>query len=369
MLFSGLVCAVLAAAPAAAAPQAKSYLKVIADSYIRRGVPDGFGYGEATLYSGIEATYSLTKNETILSWYRKQIDEGVITDDGEIIDWDLDFYSLDEYRIGNNLLYWYQKTGEAKYKTALSTIRQQLDRHTRNPRGGFWHRDPNYPNQMWLDGIFMADTFYTRWTKEFDSDNTTAWDDIILQYDLIEEHCRNHTTNLLVHGYDEGRAAVWADPITGAAPLVWGRAVGWYFMSLAEVIPVFPTSHPGHARLVEYFVTLAEGLKQADERDDGWWLIMSEPYPGKQGNYIESSAHAMFTFGLLNGLRTGLLPKAEYKALAAKAYATLTDRFLTSNADGTVNFIETVQVGSLSSNGTYEVRHSHPFACPDARGC
>ena len=349
---------VLLAAVAAAAPppsKSKPTVEVMTDSYIRRGVEQTYWYGEATLYSGVEAALAIKKNQTISSWYKNQVDS-ILNDDGTIIDWEYDYYSLDDYRIGNNFLYWYQKTGDKKYKTAAKIIREQMNRHPRNPQGGYWHRQPNYPNQMWLDGIFMADTFYARYTKEFESKNTTAWDDIILQYDLIEEHTRNHTTNLLVHGYDAGKTAVWADPVTGAAPLVWNRAVGWYFMSLAESIEVWPKSHPGRKRLVKYFTTLAQGLKDAYERDGGWWLVMSEPYPGKPGNYIESSSQAMFVYGLLNGLRTGLLSEKKFGKVAEKGWKEMQEKFVTKNADGTLNFIETVQVGSLSSNGTYEVR-------------
>ena len=131
--------------------------------------------------------------------------------------------------------------------------------------------------------------------------------------------------------------------------------MGWYFMSLFEVIQTFPKEHKGHALLVEYFVTLAQGLKWSNERDGGWWLIMSEPYPGAEGNYIESSAHVMFVAGLLNGLSTGLLDRAEYGKLADKALNNMIEEFVTENDDGTINFVETVEVGSLSSNGTYEV--------------
>lgn len=350
-----LALAAVAAAALAPEPRALSTLDQMTDSYIRRGVRAGYRYGEATLYSGIEAAFAINNNKTILSWYRKKVDDGILNDDGTIIDWDNAYYSLDDYRIGNNFLWWYQRTGEKKYKVAASTIRSQLDRHPRNQAGGFWHRKPVYPNQMWLDGIFMADTFLSRWTKEFQPNNNTAWNNIILQYDLIEEHTRNHTTNLLVHGYDESKKAVWADPVTGASPLVWNRAVGWYFMSLTESIGAWPKSHPGYKRLVTYFTTLAEGLKNAYERDGGWWLVMSEGYPGKPGNYIESSSQAMFVYGLLHGLRTGLLSEEQFGKVAEKGYEELIAKFVTKNADGTLNFIETVEVGSLNSNATYKV--------------
>jgi rhamnogalacturonyl hydrolase YesR len=186
---------------------------------------------------------------------------------------------------------------------------------------------------------------------------TTAWDDIVLQYDNIEAHCRNATSGLLVHGYDESKKAVWANPVTGAAPLVWDRAVGWYFLSLWETLQVFPESHEGHSRLLGYFTTLAAALKTAQDEAGGWWLIMSAPYPGAKGNYIESSATAMFTLGWFRGIRSGLLEASEYLDAAKKGYDLLVNDFVVENSDGTLDWEGTVSVGSLGSNGTYEVRN------------
>lgn len=202
----------------------------------------------------------------------------------------------------------------------------------------------------------MADSFYAKYTSLFQAENTTAWDDIELQYNLIEEHCRNTTDNLLKHGYDESKTAVWADPVTGAAPLVWDRAVGWYFVSLLESIEVWPTSHTGRDTLVGYFTTLAEGVLAAqDDATGGWWLIMDEQYRGAEGNYIESSATAMFTYGFFKGISMGLIDEATYLAPAKKAYEMMVDTFVVELDDGTLDWEGTVLVGSLSGNGTYEV--------------
>ncbi len=142
---------------------------------------------------------------------------------------------------------------------------------------------------------------------------------------------------------------------TGAAPLVWDRAVGWYFISLLEVIQLIPESHEGHAILLGYYKSLAKSLKKAQDESGGWWLIMSDPYPGMEGNYIESSASAMFTFGWLKGIKLGLLAEDEYYDAAKKAYELLTTRFVRADDQGLLNWDGTVLVGSLSSNGTYEV--------------
>lgn len=312
-------------------------------------------YVANVLYEGIQKAATLHQNASLLSYASKAISSLVVAN-GTLLGWDPYYYSLDDIRVGNNILYFWDSEGrkEKKYEIAATALRKQLDRYPRTPSGGFWHRDPQYKNQMWLDGIYMAETFYATYTSYFQPDNTTAWEDIARQFDLIEEHCRNKTSNLLVHGYDESKMAVWADPVTGASPHVWDRAVGWYFMALVEVLQVYPKDLLGYGRLQGYATTLAEGLKKAQDKTGGWWLVMDEPYPGMKGNYIESSATAMFTYAYLKGVRTGLLEEG-YRDTAKKAYDLMLDKFVKHEKNGTLSWEGTVEVGSLSGNGSYEV--------------
>ncbi|CAN8099103.1 unnamed protein product [Discula destructiva] len=332
-----------------------SYLARMADTWVGRGVVKDFNYKTHLLYKGFEFAIELIPNATYVDWLEDQmsivLDNGLITT--AAAPYNYSFYSLDEYRVGMSLLYWYNRTGQEKYRLAADTILGMLHSHPRNNAGGFWHRAPVYPYQMWGDGIFMADSFYARYTKMFDADNMTAWDDIMLQYDLLEERCRNPTTNLLVHGYDESKKAAWADPITGASPLVWDRADGWYFMSLTETLQVFPQTHEGYQRLVAYFQSLAEGVLRAQDASGGWWLIMDEQYKGAKGNYIESSASLMFVYGFFVGVRLGFLDAATYLPAAKFGYEMLVNDFLVEVSDG-LSWDGTVQTGSLSSNASYE---------------
>ncbi|KAJ4301900.1 hypothetical protein N0V90_003996 [Kalmusia sp. IMI 367209] len=308
------------------------------------------------------------ERHSTLSWASNAI-SSLVSSDGTIKNWDPNYYSLDDIRAGNNILYFWNSEGRKakKYEIAAASLRAQLNRFPRNAEGGFWHRSPTYPNQMWLDGIFMADQFYATYTSYFEPDNTTAWNDIVLQFDLIEKHTRNKTSNLLAHGYDQSLKAVWADPKTGASPHVWDRAVGWYFMALVEVLQVYPKDLPGYNRLKGYFTTLAAGLKQAQDASGGWWLVMDEPYPGMKGNYIESSGTAMFTYGYLKGIRTGLLDK-QYKDTAVKAYDLMLEKFVKHEKNGTLSWEGTVSVGSLSSNGSYEYYIGVPLLENDGKG-
>ncbi|CCF39854.1 glycosyl hydrolase family 88 [Colletotrichum higginsianum] len=354
---------------ATAAAAAGPYLAWTAESFTKHEIDNKkpFHYTKAVLYDGFEAAIELTKDEALVDWYRSRIDDRVVLANGSILNWRPTHYSLDEYRIGNNILWWYERTGEEKYKTAAKTIREQLDRHPRTLEGGFFHRSPDYDDQMWLDGIFMADSFYAKWTSLFDSKNATAWNDIVNQFDVIDAHTRNRTLNLLYHGFDEKKEAVWANKETGASPLIWSRAVGWYAVALLEVIPLLPRGHPGVAKLSKYFTTLAEGLKNSQDKTGGWWLIMDPAYVSRTGNYIESSASALFVFAWLKGIKLGLLPERKYFPAAAKGYQELTT-FVVENANGTVNWDGTVEVGSLNSDASFDYYISVPIAMNDYKG-
>ncbi|KAK3319858.1 putative cell wall glycosyl hydrolase YteR [Cercophora scortea] len=345
-----------------AASVSRPYSRWMADSMIAHpgAVPATRYYGEATFYRGIEAVYNATGDSSYRTYLISQMD-AILTANGSFRAWDYADHQLDNIRVGSVLLYLYSLTHEAKYKSAVDFLYDQLvNKQKRTASGGFWHKDPKYPNQMWLDGLFMAEPFYAQYNALFNASAVAAWDDVLLQFSLVEKHCRNTTTGMLYHGYDESLKAVWANPVTGASPHVWDRAQGWYLMALVDVLDWFPTSHPGRAQLVGWLRRLAGALKTAqDVKSGGWWLVMDAPYPGQKGNYIESSGTAMYTYGLLKGVRMGYLAeeekeREEYVGVAERAYRLMVDRFVARNGtNGTLNWEGTVRVGSLDGNGDF----------------
>ncbi|KAF4457438.1 Unsaturated rhamnogalacturonyl hydrolase yteR [Fusarium albosuccineum] len=332
------------------------------------GVSPDRGYQDAVLYLGFEKAYELSGDEKYFEWYKGQIEGPVVQEDGTIRGWDYNRFVLDEYRMGHNYLYLYDQTGDEKFKSAADIVRHMLDRYPRTPSGGFWHQQ-FFPDEMWLDGIYMADSFYAKWTHLYDSDNETAWDDILLQYELIDTHTRNDTSGLHVHGWCETGRASWADPETGRSPNVWDRAVGWYFMSLVEVLQFFPESHPGYDQLHGYLLSLAHGLKESRDPDSGnWWQVMNEPYPGREPNFIEGSGSAMFTWGLLKGIDLGYLDRYEFLETAQDSYLSLVDNFVTELQNGTVTFNGTVTECILNANVTFEYYASRPVVVNGQNG-
>lgn len=64
----------------------------------------------------------------------------------------------------------------------------------------------------------------------------------------------------------------------------------------------------------------------------------------------------MFIYGILKSLRLGYISGKKYERVASSAYDLMVDTFaVSSKSDNILNLDWTVQTGSLSSNGTFEV--------------
>lgn len=337
------------------------YLTWMADSQIQHGVEPTGAYTVSSFYSGVMRAYERTQDPKYLQYVKYGADILLYpAKDGSILMYN-ESNSIDDIRFGHTFLDIYNVTGDKIYKTAAQHLRDQIARTGRTPAGGFYHRFPAYIDQMWLDGIYMLDVFYARWTYQFDPENTTAWDDIALQYDLIDAGTRsdNRTAGLPLHGFDVSKTQIWADSVTGASPHVWGRAVGWYIMALVDTLDYFPEGHDGRNRLLGYLRSLADAIVAAqDKTTKGWWLVMDPGLESRSGNYIESSGSTMFIYGLLKALRMGYISGQHYLQAALDGYQLATSTFASPRSDdGSLAYEWTVQTGSLSSNGTFEVSH------------
>ncbi|KAI1378931.1 glycoside hydrolase family 105 protein [Hypoxylon crocopeplum] len=277
-------------------------------------------------------------------------------------------YPLDRLSTGNALFTLYGTADDqtASFRASAAALRHSIDLNRRNPEGGLWYFV--YPQWSYLDGMYSLAPFYTLYPTSGDSGNTTAaLDDMYYQLDLLWQHTRNATTGLLKHGYDASKTAVWADPVTGASPHVWGRSLGWYAMALVDTLELLAQKEGTckyRGRILEKYRSLAAALVSAvDARTGGWWQVLDEPTG--EGNYIESSGTAMFAYALLKGARLGYLsvadaPKAS--AVGARAQGYLTDTFVVREANGTLGYNGTVAVCSLNSTASYTYYVGQPIS-------
>ncbi|KAJ8082576.1 hypothetical protein PM082_008431 [Marasmius tenuissimus] len=354
-----------------------SYAQWAADSVIARGQStglDGNGtpkiiYDDGEFQIGLRRLFEKTGDQKYYNHILKAANTVVSSNGSFPASWKLSDYQLDPIRVGTTFLYLYDRTKDQKWKTAADTFRRQLDVQPRTGQGQYWHKQV-YPNQGWLDGIYMGDVFYAQYTKNFQSTNTSAWADIEKQFKLMYDNTlQTSGLGLLYHGYDYSHSTVWASSDRGHSPEVWDRALGWYMMALVDTLEIIPSSNSAYATLLKILQTLAPRLRDAADKTSGvWWLVMTQP--GKAKNYFESSGGAMFVYSLLKGVRLGYIKDTDGSIVAAakKAYGYMTANWVVEKSDGTMDWLNTVEVGSLSGNGTYEYYVSVATKVNDLKG-
>lgn len=276
--------------------------------------------------------------------YIKSYVDNLVQNDGSINTYKIEAYNIDMVVSGRLLFDLYETTKEVKYLTALQTLKKQIDEQPRTASGGFWHKKI-YPNQMWLDGLYMGEPFYAQYTKTFE--NGKNFDDIAKQFELIEKNDKDAKTQLLYHAWDESKQMPWADKTTGTSPNFWSRSLGWYAMALVDVLDYFPKEHPKHKELVSNLNQLAEALTPFQDKTGLWYQVTDKG--NQKGNYLEGSGTAMFVYAFAKGVNKGYLPK-KYKKVALKGFNGITAHLIKTNEKGEITITQVCAVAGLGGN-------------------
>lgn len=329
-----------------------------------------WSYPTAIVLEGAERIFEKTGNQEYYQYISK-FGETMIKEDGSILSYDLSKYNIDMLNCGNVLLYLYQKEKKEKYLTALQTLRSQIDGQPRTSEGGFWHKKI-YPNQMWLDGLYMGEPFYAHYTNIFNkgADAEKAYNDIVNQFDLIQKHLLDKKTGLLYHAWDESREQQWADKKTGLSPNFWSRAMGWYGMAIVDVLDYLPKNHPGRVRLLSYLKSYCDAVIKVQDRETGLWYQVLDK-GGEKGNYLEATGSSMFVYTMMKSVNKNYLPKS-YKKFAKKGYEGILKNLITVDENGMVNLNKCCAVAGLGGNpyrsGSYEYYINEEIRSNDPKG-
>lgn len=311
------------------------------DSVANVGKNLKWSYDQGVVLKGIEQVWLATGDPQWFHYIQRSMDR-FLQEDGTILDYKAEDYNIDNINNGKLLLMLYRVTGKEKYKNAVINLRNQLRLHPRTQGGGFWHKKV-YPNQMWLDGLYMAQPFYAEYAQVFGEDS--IFNDVTRQFVLMEQHARDAKTGLLYHGYDESKEQQWADKVTGHSPNVWGRALGWYGMAMVDALNYFPEDHPGREKIIAILNRFANAIVKVQDAKTGMWYDIVD-LPNKKPNYTESSATAMLAYTLAKAVRKGYLPN-KFSYNAQKAFNGLIAHKLTKNEKGYTNLEGTVSVSGL----------------------
>jgi len=325
-----------------------------------------WNYELGTLLQGMDAVWSMTGDPRYFNYIKNSVDR-FVGPDGYIPTWKEDEYQLDSILMGRQLLLLSSATHDPRYAKAASLLYGQLLHQPRTASGGFWHKQ-RYPNQMWLDGLYMAEPFYAEYASAFG--HPDAFNDITHQFALLDEHARNAKTGLLYHGWDESKQQRWADRKTGASSQYWGRAMGWAMMALVDTIGYYPVADPRRQQLIAQFRRDAAAIVSYQDGATGLWYQVLDK-GGAEGNYLEASASCMFVYSLAKGVRLGYLPAA-YAANAERGYNGILSHFIQVGPEDALSLTGTVKVGGLGGDpyrdGSYAYYISEKTVTNDPKG-
>lgn len=333
----------------------KNYIK-IADSEIKRN-PKSWMLDFSTKLkwdycNGLElqAFYSVWKKtgNPIYFNYVNSYADTIIINDGSISGYKLSDYNIDRVNSGKILFPLYAITKNEKYRKAIELLREQMKTQPRTSEGGFWHKKV-YPNQMWLDGLYMGSPFLAEYAKIFN--DSALFNDVANQILIVAKHTYDSKTGLYYHGWDESKEQKWSNPVTGTSPNFWSRSIGWYMMAIVDVLDYLPVNHPKRPEIIHIFLNLSKSLEKFRDKKTGMWFQVTDK-GGIKGNYVESSGSAMFIYSWVKGAQKGYLPKS-FLEKGDKAYEQFVKQFVKVNTDNTINITNACSVAGLGGSPRY----------------
>jgi len=315
---------------------------------LRAGKPR-WAYESGCVLKSVMDMYYATGDEKYFDFVKKIMD-CFVNEDGSVSDYDVKEYNIDHIKIGRLLFDLLDKTGDEKYRKAIEVLHSQLIGHPRTKAGNFWHKQI-YPNQVWLDGLYMGQPFYMKYELNFNGGRNIA--DSILQFVNVREFMKDEKTGLFYHGYDESREMFWADNTTGLSQHFWSRAIAWYVMALVDCAEVLETPIERE--------TLKRHLKEiVDAMMKYTYNMMFLQVTDKKdmpGNYTETSATCAMAYSIMKGARLGLLP-GNYHDVGREIFNAVVENKL-ELGDGVFNLKDGCLVsglGGMRGTGDYKLR-------------
>ncbi len=135
-----------------------TFLKERIDAFHPYHVDKGMTYEDGLMLMAALRFYERTGDEFYRDFLRRYL-EFHIQPDGTITNYRLEDYNIDNILAGAVLFFMEDCTGDRRYGLAAACLRKQLEHHPRTRSGSFWHK-LRYPNQIWLDGLYMGQPFY-----------------------------------------------------------------------------------------------------------------------------------------------------------------------------------------------------------------
>lgn len=326
-----------------------------------------WAYGHGVVLMGIQCLYEQTGDLKYFNYIKKNIDP-FIQKDGDILTYCIEDYNIDHINNGKLLFLLEDETKEEKYFLAAKKLYSQLEKQPTTSEGAYWHKKI-YPDQIWLDGLYMGTPFLAQWAKK--NNSLKDYDKVKQQFTISYCHLKDEKTGLLYHAWDERKVQFWAGA-NGCSKNFWTRSIGWYVMSIVDTYELLKDD-TDVIYLSEYLNEILNSLIHFQDEKTGVWYQVTNEINHPQ-NYLEASGSAMIVYAIAKGMRLGILERKHWLKILEKSFQGLQQQFILPDDKGLLNVNFTCRVAGLGGgntqrrDGSLAYYLSEPIVCNDHKG-
>jgi len=154
---------------------------------------------------------------------------------------------------------------------------------------------------------------------------------------IYASHLNDPKTGLMFHAYDESGASTWIVPGTNHSAEFWCRAMGWFGMTLIEVLEILPKDHPKRPQLISQVRQLVKAWANFQDKKTGLWYQVVDKGQMPE-NWLETSSSSMYSYVTAMAVQRGYVPKS-YMSVAMKGYQGVLSK-ISLGSDGLTNITD-----------------------------
>ena len=183
----------------------------------------------------------------------------------------------------------------------------------RTEEGGIQHEHAELENnqELWDDTLLMTVLFLSKYGKMTGNENYI--EEAKYQFLLHTKYLFDSKTGLWFHGWN----FVHRDHFAGA---LWGRGNCWVSVFVPDFIDILQPEESFKRYAVGFLKNQADALRKYQDESGLWHTLIND-----ESSYLEASATAGFTYGLLKGIRLGYLSEENEKCACAGLKAILSN--------------------------------------------
>ena len=284
-------------------------------------------WARATYFSGNMAHYQLTRVSRYLNYAVAWAEQNNYSLNGGAAT-----RNADNHCAGQTYLDLYQELGGAN---KIAVLEESLSLMVNSAKRDDW---------WWVDALHMAMPPFARLGAL--RNNTSYW---VAMYQLYHHTKRLRPDRLgRVTGLLSEFTPLWyrdnAYAIDGpnqfspnGKPVLWSRGNGWAIAAHAKVLKVIPLTDKRGPEYAFTLQSMANALRPIQRADGFWNVNLADPahFGGP-----ETSGTAFFAYGIAYGIRAGLLDRATYLPVVARAWNGMVETAV--RADGHLGYCQGV---------------------------